>query len=101
MESIENTEEKFEPRFQIELSKAGETPENPYLFDPNKPMSRPRKQISIGSIRRPFSGPKNIYKCGTCGKKFYRKTQNSKINPHKNKSGYLCHGYGVYVGVKY
>ncbi len=41
-ESIKNTDEKFKPRFQIELSKAGETPENPYFFDPNRPTRSPR-----------------------------------------------------------
>jgi hypothetical protein len=35
--SVENTTEKFDPRSPIELCKAGELPENRYLFDPNKP----------------------------------------------------------------
>ena len=94
IESIENTEEKFDPQFQIELSKAGETPENPFLFDPNKPKRSP-------SYRRPHYGPKYVYRCGSCGKKFYRTTQKPTNKTHKSKSGYICHGYGIYVSMKY
>ncbi|MDP2585934.1 MAG: nucleotidyl transferase AbiEii/AbiGii toxin family protein [Candidatus Levybacteria bacterium] len=106
VQSIENTEEKFDPRFQIELSKAGEKPENPYLFDPNRPTKAPRRRAgTISRIstrsRRPSYGPKYIYQCSSCGKKFYRKTQNSSIKPHKSKSGFTCYGYGVYAGMKY
>lgn len=107
VQSIENTEEKFEPKFQIELSKAGEKPENPYLFDPNRPTKAPRRRTGVISrvsstrTRTPSYGPKYIYQCSSCGKRFYRKTQNSTIKPHKSKSGFTCYGYGVYMGMKY
>lgn len=106
VQSIENIEEKFEPRFQIELSKAGEKPENPYLFDPNRPAKAPRKRAGTDSrhstpTRRPNYGPKYIYHCSSCGKKIYKKTQNSTIKPHKSKSGFTCYGYGAYAGMKY
>jgi predicted nucleotidyltransferase component of viral defense system/DNA-directed RNA polymerase subunit RPC12/RpoP len=103
LETIENTDEKFEPRYQIELSKAGELPENPYLFDPNKPAPYPR----IGgrrSRRSSFSnsGPRYIYQCSSCGKRFTKRSFNSNLNAHKNKSGYRCYGsYGVYITTKY
>jgi len=99
IESIENTEEKFEPRYLIELCKAGERPENPYLFDPNKPTPSPRSNW-ISS--RPSFEPKYVYQCGYCGKKFTKKTHDGNLGQHKNKSGYPCGGrHGYYVDTKY
>lgn len=97
IESIENTEDRFEPRFQIELSKAGERPENPYLFDPNKPTPMPRRKV-FGQIRV----IKYVYKCSHCGKQFTKSSMNSTLNAHKDKRGFVCHGrYGIYVTTKY
>lgn len=106
MESIENTDTTFNPRHQIELSKAGELPEDRYMFDPNKPVRAPRqsKGTRISKPRRTrvsSYGPTYIYQCGSCGKKFYRKTQSSTLKVHKSKSGFQCYGYAVYVGMKY
>lgn len=105
-QSIENTDQKFNPQYPIELCKAGETPEDRYLFDPNKPTPAPRLRSRIGpSVRRSLSrsyGPKYIYECYYCGKKFTKSTQNSTLNSHKDKSGYPCSGrHGVYVDTKY
>jgi len=102
IESIENTDEKFEIRdgFTIELSKAGELPENPYLFDPNKPAKPPSSRRR--SIFRSNSGPKYVYQCTYCGKKFTRKQQSTRLNPHKDKHGFLCGGrFGNYVTTRY
>ena len=108
IESIENTEDKFEPRNPIELSKAGELPENRYLFDPNKPARAPSTRRAFGLIKSPTrisrrsSGPKYIYQCNYCGKKFTKSTRNSNIREHKDKNGYRCGGrYGYYVDTKY
>ncbi len=98
-QSIENTDEKFTPRFPVELCKAGETPENPYLFDPNRPQRAPRPRTFRSSIS---SGPKYIYECSYCGKKFTRSTQDGNLKPHKSKDGYPCSGRnGYYVDTKY
>ena len=96
------TEETFEPRFQIELSKAGERPENPYLFDPNKPQKAPARQRSLWSKPPKKNVLKYIYKCASCGKKFTKTKMDSSLNPHKNKSKYKCGGrFGIYQGTKY
>lgn len=101
LESIENTEEIFTPRVQIELSKAGEIPENRYLFDPNKPARAPK------SIRNIFSGgiynkTKYAYRCNSCGKEFVKSKQDSKLRKHKNSLGSPCYGtYGHYIGTRY
>ena len=105
IQSIENTEERFAPRALVELSKAGELPENRYLFDPNKPekVRQPRTALfGARRSRRSFSGIKYIYKCSYCGKTFVRTSMDQNLRPHKSKGGYPCGGtYGYYVGTKY
>ncbi|MES2087519.1 MAG: nucleotidyl transferase AbiEii/AbiGii toxin family protein [Patescibacteria group bacterium] len=108
IESIENTEEKFTPRFQIELSKAGELPENRYLFDPNRPTPAPRPRVSRStSPRAPrargfSSGIKYIYKCTSCGKTSTKTTMDGNLRAHKAPGGYACGGrFGYYVRTKY
>jgi predicted nucleotidyltransferase component of viral defense system/DNA-directed RNA polymerase subunit RPC12/RpoP len=97
-ESIENTDEKFTPQFPIELSKAGETPEKKYLFDPNKPT--PFRRSTRGF--RTINTIKYIYQCSQCGKKFKKSKMDSNIREHKNKNGDRCWGsYGHYVGTEY
>jgi hypothetical protein len=94
MQAIENTNVEFKPRYQTELSKAGEMPENRYLFDPNKPDRTLR-------LRRFSNGPKYIYQCSHCGKRFTRSSRNSNLHSHKSPGGSTCYGsYGVYIGTK-
>lgn len=101
VQSIENTEEKFTPRFLIELCKAGERPQNPFLFDPNRP-ARPPKKRSVFSSSRKFSGPKYVYQCNYCGKRFTKSINNGTLNAHKDKNGYPCSSrHGYYITTKY
>jgi predicted nucleotidyltransferase component of viral defense system len=103
-QSIENTDEKFAPRFPIELSKAGELPEDRYLFDPNKPAPAPKSYGIFGSARPSprRSGPKYIYQCNYCGRKFTKTTRDGTLREHKDKNGYRCGGrHGFYVDTKY
>lgn len=102
VQSIENTDQKFEPRDgqQIELSKSGELPENPYLFDPNTPVKQPKSGYG-NSRRRTSYGIKYIYRCSICGKSFTKSSSSSKLGKHKSRNGYPCYsGYGIYVGTK-
>lgn len=97
---IENTDDKFTPRdgVVIELSKAGEMPENPYLFDPNKPLHTPK----IRRFGSPSYGPRYVYQCNYCGRKFSKRTNNGTLGKHKDKYKYPCGGrYGYYVDTKY
>ena len=46
-----------------------------------------------------YSGPKHVYECNYCGRKFKKKNKNSTLRPHKDKSGYHCIGKrGYYIG---
>ena len=108
-QSIENTDEKFIPQFPIELCKAGELPEDRYLFDPNKPMRAPSSrgtsgypERSIKAPRKQSFGPKYVYQCSFCGRKFTKSTHDGNLREHKNKDGYQCGGrHGYYVDTKY
>jgi len=104
IESIENSDDKFTPRFPKELSKAGERPEKPFLFDPNRPLRAPARMRSVpgrASVAK-TSGPKYIFQCSYCGKRFTKRTYIGTLNAHKNKNGYPCSGrMGYYVTTKY
>ena len=104
MQSIENTDKTFKPQYPIELSKAGELPENPYLFDPNKPTKRPSRRKSFANIfsRINSNSPTYVYQCSYCGKKFYRKNRNSANRKHKDNNGYSYNGKtSYYIDTKY
>ena len=97
MQAIETTETTFAPRFPIELSKAGEMPEDRYLFDPNKPLRSPRR-----TSRGRSSGPKYIFRCSICGRKFTKRTFDASLGSHKSKNGYPCYGsFGIYETMRY
>jgi len=54
--------------------------------------STKRRSSSRRGTANLSNGPTYIYRCPMCDKKFKRKTQNSKLNPHKNKDGLPCSG---------
>ena len=104
LQLLENTDQPFDPRYPIELSKAGEHPEKRFLFDPNKPMRAPtRPKLGIGLRRRSTSlGPKYVFQCMACGKRFTKKIYDGTLNEHKGKNGYPCYSrFGSYVTTKY
>lgn len=91
--NIENTEDKFEPRWEVELSKAGEFIGSSYF---SKPFSSGRRSTFSTPRRSPgiSRGNVTIYRivCSYCGKKFSRNTYSTRLNPHKDKYGNQCYG---------
>ena len=92
------TKEPFVPRYAIEL-----TPSGPISAPPTM-----RRSTGIsGTNRRASSrilnfGPKYIFRCSICGKRFSRNSYNASLNPHKNKQRYPCPGRtGLYVTTRY
>lgn len=52
--------------------------------------------------KRQSFGLKYVIECPYCGKKFNRKTMNTRLNPHKDKNGYPCSGkIGYLIDTKY
>jgi predicted nucleotidyltransferase component of viral defense system len=97
---IESTGETFEPRYEIELSKAGEEARKGYF---GKPFSdNVLGRLTRQGIARPrtFRAFAQAYKieCPYCQKRFTRSTVSLELNPHKDSNGYPCRsrrGYRV------
>jgi len=90
----------FTPRYAVELTPTG-------LLSV-APSSTGTRTTSISKGRSSYGrssyalGPKYIYECPYCGKRFERSKMNSALNPHKDKAGYNCSGRsGFYVDTKY
>jgi len=79
---VEITDMEYIEKYPVEINSSG------YVSMPT---------IRRKSIKR--SEPKYKYQCPVCNKYFYRKKNNSKLNPHKNKEGKSCFGRnGNYMG---
>ena len=100
IQDLKNTETKFEPRYEVELCKAGETLKSSYFSKPSGRRTSPfgiRRQAK----RRSTIGFNSIYQytvqCPVCGKKFKRKTYDTKLNQHKDQYGNRCFGKSGYI----
>lgn len=103
VDALSITDEKFEPRFEIELSKAGEDARNAYF---GKSFGHRDNRATRGSSARKtrtirphaFGRFDQSYKvqCPYCQKIFIRKTQSLALNEHKSPDGYRCGGRNGY-----
>ena len=99
------TRQSFIPRFAVELS-----PQGPPVIPPTASRAEssglPRRRAHAAprrsrSVAWP-DGPRYIYECTYCGKRFTRKKTTSRLNPHKDKSGFPCPGRtGILVDTQY
>ncbi len=89
MQRIENTDEKFEPRYTVELSKAGDSDNVGYFARPFGGTSRRRRATRVA---RPRTGPIYKIQCTYCGKTFTRKKPSTRLNEHKDGYGNRCYG---------
>ncbi|MBW2108975.1 MAG: nucleotidyl transferase AbiEii/AbiGii toxin family protein [Deltaproteobacteria bacterium] len=93
--------EPFVPRYAIELTPTGPIAAPPTARRSNShrtSVSRPiRSSRSRPRTRAPRSGPTYVIECSVCGKKFRRKTNKTRLNPHKDKNGYKCYGRSGYL----
>ena len=95
IEGARTTGQSFVPRFAIEL-----TPQGPAAIAPTAVRSvgsAERSRRVRGTSGTPSSGDwvsglRYIYECAYCGKRFTRKKSTSRLNPHKDKTGYPCPG---------
>jgi len=89
--SIQTTETKFEPRFPVELSKAGEYGENTYFSRPFGGSVGTKHRRSSTKVQG-SPGIMYVVECSYCGKKFRRKTPSTRVRPHKDPYGNDCYG---------
>jgi predicted nucleotidyltransferase component of viral defense system len=101
IEDARVTQRAFVPRYPIELTPTGS------LAVPHTERRSSSGGTGWGGTRAPRtrgtqSSPTYIFRCMVCGKEFERKSYDSTLRQHKNRSGMLCYGnVGVYVRTKY
>ena len=91
VQSVSLTEETFEPRFPIELTKG----DVGYFGRPFKSQISPSFGRSVSPSRRQVSAGYGIsytVECPYCGKRFKRNSYDTKLNEHKDKYGNRCFG---------
>jgi predicted nucleotidyltransferase component of viral defense system len=89
IQRLVNTDIPFEPRYPVELSKAGDRETAGYFAkDPYTPRTRGR----ISSSSSAYS-----VECLACGKRFRRATYSTRLNAHKNEYGSACYGRVGYI----
>jgi predicted nucleotidyltransferase component of viral defense system len=100
------TQIPFHPKYAIELTATSPLSTPPTIIRAGRIRGeRPQQIKSI--VRRakgykPDHGPKYIFECSYCGKRFSHKSYDAKLNNHKDKHGYPCPGrIGFYIDTKY
>ena len=104
IQSAEASQQTFVPRYAIELTPSGPITA-PEISRRATGIARPGRSVSGRRRRiigRPLSsGPKYVFECSLCGKRFTRKSHNPALNPHKDKQGFPCPGRtGLFVAMK-
>lgn len=99
-----STDISFTPSYRVDLIPSGPrsitgrlAPSSLHSSEGSKrTVSRPTRLATLSS------GPRYIYQCPLCQKKFTRKRMNGQLNAHKSKDGLSCSGRtGMYVDTKY
>ena len=89
LQRVENTATSFEPRYAVELSKAGDSDNVGYFGQPFG-TSRPRRSRARKTLVR--SGPTYTVQCPYCNKRFTRKRASTRLNKHTDGFGNQCYG---------
>ncbi|CAB1075669.1 hypothetical protein D1AOALGA4SA_3482 [Olavius algarvensis Delta 1 endosymbiont] len=101
IQGIEITETPFVPKHEVELTPAGPL-SIPSLTRRSGGYDDFRPSIHRSISKKQSFGPTYVIECPYCSKKFNRKKNNTRLNPHKDKSGYPCSGRNGYlVDTKY
>ena len=95
-ESAEVTDTPFEPRFEIEVSKAGD-------HSQASAFTNRRYVPGFGLTRRMASfGPTYVFRCTACRRLFGHSNFEGSLREHKNKRGTPCYGsLGSYVKTRW
>jgi hypothetical protein len=95
IEGASATSVSFVPRYAIELTTSG-----PLSIPSTTSAPRPTTPRSRSSVRH--TGPTYVIQCMTCGKRFNRTSYDTRLNRHKDKSGFDCFGRtGFLADTKY
>jgi predicted nucleotidyltransferase component of viral defense system len=103
IEGASATQIPFTPRYAVELTPSGrllipDTVSQPRISHPGRPSGGRRLQ----HFARTRTGLIYVIQCMYCGRRFRKKSYETALNPHKDKSGYPCPGRtGFMVETKY
>lgn len=87
VDSLRLTDRPFEPRFEIELAKAGDADAAGYFAS-----TAGRRLIGARRYRQAATGPTHTVQCPYCGRHFTRKTASTTLRQHKDRYGNRCFG---------
>lgn len=87
VQTVAITEEPFEGRFPIELSKSGE-----YFGKPFFTSTRLLTTATRRTPKRPSFTTEYTVECPYCRKRFKRSKYDTRLNEHKDKYGNRCYG---------
>ena len=91
IQALAIAEQTFEPRFPIELGKAGEFVGKTYFGGAGFRVS------TSGISRRARTTHVYLVECSYCGKRFPRKRYSTRLRPHKDQHGNKCYGRSGYI----
>jgi predicted nucleotidyltransferase component of viral defense system len=99
--SVRSSGTSFTPRYRIELSPSGPVVAAPMAMSAGNwtsPMPRRSSPRRPTRARRSSLGPRYVFACSYCQKRFTHSSNDSSLRKHKNRSGWDCpgrHGYLV------
>lgn len=86
MSKILVTEIAFEPRYDVELSRAGELGDRTTFSSPSRQRAVVRRSPAAAATAR------YRIQCAYCGRTFPRSTPSTRLNAHKDRYGNACYG---------
>jgi hypothetical protein len=106
IQSATATMTPFVARHLVELTPVGpiSAPPTARSDSQSTPFSLDRPSAARRSITSPriSAGPRYVFKCPVCGKRFIRDSYNSSLKSHKGRNGYPCPGRsGIYLETRY
>jgi predicted nucleotidyltransferase component of viral defense system len=96
MSRAELTDQPFEPRFEIELSKAGERAKVDYFGSGKTRVPAPRRARSTPS-RNGAMSLVYVVQCPYCQKRFRRAANDTALKAHKTPDGWPCSARRGYI----
>lgn len=91
IQALALAEQSYEPRYPIELGKAGEFAGKTY-FGGGRFRSG-----TFPTLRRTSAARFYLVECSYCGKRFPRKRYSTRLRPHKDQHGNQCYGRSGYI----
>jgi predicted nucleotidyltransferase component of viral defense system len=86
---LELLDEHFAPRYQVELSKAGDSSQAGYFVGHS---SGRRTRTRTARPRAASTSRKYVIQCSYCSKQFTRTSYTVRLNAHKDRYGNRCYG---------